>query len=170
MAWHGPTERGEVLWERRGTCWNNLSLLYVWAVTSTSSKPGDGKSRKTCLVPQKNKALCFPRESLGLTWGEWSLREQKPRRCSLSGQCSLVANHLGRQPQVVTDRMQRHEDAVVRLWWPPWVLGGCAPLGHLLWWKLQQVSPFQGYSQYQRWFKKQVDFSLQCNCCNNLCF
>lgn len=106
MAWLGPIERGEVLWERRGTCWNNLSLLYVWAVMSTSSKPGDGKSRKTCLEPQKNKALCFPRESLGLTWGEWSLREQKPRRCSLSGQCSLVANHLGRQPQVVTDNAE----------------------------------------------------------------
>lgn len=167
MAWHGPTERGEVLWEGRGTCWNNLSLLYVRTVMSTYSNPGDGKGRKTCLETPQNETLCFPRESLGLTWGEWSSGERKPRRCSLSGQSSLVPNHLGRQPQAVTDRIRGCEDAAVRLWWPPWVLGGCAHLGHLLWWK---VSPFQGYSQYQRWFKKQVDFSLQCNCCNNLCF
>lgn len=85
MAWHGPTERGEVLWERRGTCWNNLLLLYVWAVMSTSSNPGDGKSRKTCLEPQKNKAFCFPR-ACGAHMGR-----MKPQRAEAQEMLTLWA-------------------------------------------------------------------------------
>lgn len=138
----------------------------LWAPPATR---GWEKQENLFRTPKKQSSL-FSQRITGAHMGRMKPQREKPRRCSLSGQCSLVPNHPVRQPQAVTGRMQRHEDTVVRLRWPPWALGGCAPLGHLLWWKLQQVSPFQGYSQYQRWFKKQVDFSLQCNCCNNLCF
>lgn len=58
MLYHCPTERGKVLWEGRGICWNNLWLSACVDSYQHLKQPRERMGRRTCSEAQKNEALC----------------------------------------------------------------------------------------------------------------